>query len=803
MGNDTANVELKLKATADTAGVQQMRSEFDGLITDLKTSVAAALSEQGASPEFIQQAVDGIDALTAKLNTAGEGSVEKFNAEIGKMVAEMQAAAEVEGKRIEQAKLRAAEQQREKQDAEDAINLTRRRREEDQLAMEQEALAARRRIAALQEEREMAKSVAQARQMSTEQRIERGVMGKGAYDPREDVERLKQVDAQTSRNIAGMRGYQGSVGDAALAFAYFADDAQYGLRGIMNNIPQLALMLGLGSGLAGVISVAAVAASFLWEKFGGAKEAAKQTEEAKQRTEELTTAINAASEAASRMFQADFDKYLAGLREATELWATQKGHISEALAYQNELAKAEQAAAQAKLEIERQNKLAGAKSDEERKQINADYDLRKADIAQSGQKEAMQRAVESQQLSENSLKARIGDAQGSKDAAQQTARNLNAANQGIVGGIGQQSDQARRERERAENGGLIKAQEDEMRQRLERQQQRRDTPMRSKKQLDEFQAEQAKIDALEKSISESYKKRDELAITKDGDREKLTTGKGVTFEGAKKDANEAAQQAAKARGDKDADKAVDHVSEAKYTAAERQLNDNADAAVAASKEALEADKKIIELKLELAALEKQGVVLKARQVAQQAEADAAEAKRVADKNAADQKADEEHLKKQKEEQARKLENDAAEMEKGGLFAGAAAKRNEAAKLRLKDDATPEEKRKLEMENAARLHDGVEKSTAYRQKKEAQDIGGKAGNLGTNLGEAGKDLKEAAEKLKDGATEKELEAVAAEIKELAPTLKQKFAGQEKLFSQILNDLKTLKSQLANSRGGSGS
>ncbi len=760
MGNDTANVELKLKATADTAGVQQMRSEFDGLITDLKTSVAAALSEQGASPEFIQQAVDGIDALTAKLNTAGEGSVEKFNAEIGKMVAEMQAAAEVEGKRIEQAKLRAAEQQREKQDAEDAINLTRRRREEDQLAMEQEALAARRRIAALQEEREMAKSVAQARQMSAEQRIERGVMGKGAYDPREDVERLKQVDAQTSRNIAGMRGYQGSVGDAALAFAYFADDAQYGLRGIMNNIPQLALMLGLGSGLAGVISVAAVAASFLWEKFGGAKEAAKQTEEAKQRTEELTTAINAASEAASRMFQADFDKYLSGLREATELWATQKGHISEALAYQNELAKAEQAAAQAKLEIERQNKLAGAKSDEERKQINADYDLRKADIAQSGQKEAMERAVETQKLSENSLKARIGDAEGAKGSAQKSAANLNADNQGIVGGIGQQSDQAKNRQDSIAAQAGIDALDSLGRDLTEKENERR---------------------------NKFIKQREEADLTKEADEAKLRTGQGLTFDKAKAQATENG----------------DTASVAKYTEAERQLKDNAEAAAKATAEALEADKKITELKLALAALEKQGVLLKARQLAQQAEADAAEAKRAADKAAADQKADEEHLKKQREEAARKLENDAAEMEKGGLFAGAAAKRNEAAKLRLKDDATPEEKRKLEMENAARLHDGVEKSTAYRQKKEAQDIGGKAGNLGANLGEAGKDLKEAAEKLKDGATEKELEAVAAEIKELAPTLKRKFAGQEKLFSQILNDLKTLKSQLANSRGGSGS
>lgn len=756
MGDNESQVKIKIVTTADSSGVDQARSQYDELFAGLKKGVTDALKGEGAGGEFIAHVADEFDRLNAVLNETGASSDEVAQ-KIAQLEQGLQEAAKVEMKRLEQLKVGMMQALAEKDAEEEALSLARRRKQEDQLAAEQEALASRRRIAALQEERELARSVAQARQMSAEQRIERGVMGQGAYDPREDVERLKQVDAQTSRNIAGMRGYQGSIGDAALAFAYFADDAQYGLRGIMNNIPQLALMLGVGSGLAGVLSVAAIAVNFLWEKFSGASEAAKQTDEATKQTEELTTAITEASEAASRLFQTDFEKYLASLREATELWERQKGHISEALGYQNELAKAEQAAAQAKLEIERQNTLAGAKSDEERKMINAEYDLRKADISQSGQKEAMQRAVDAQALGENSLKARIGDAQAAKDSAQQSATNLTTANQGMIEGIGQQSDQARRRNDSSAAQAEINYLDSLGRDLTARENERR---------------------------NKAIKERENADLTKEADEAKLKSGKGLTFDGAKADA--------KAAGD--------NASVAKYIEAERQLNDNAEAAAKATALALEADKKITELKLELTALEKQGVLLKARQVAQQAEADAADAKRAADKLAADQKADEEHLKKQREEQLRKLENDAKELDKQGLFAAGAKKRNEANTLKLGDDATPEQKRALERENAERLSEGVEKSTAYRTKAEAKEAGSKLSNLGSNLGEAGKDLKEAAEKLKDGATEKELEAVAAELKGLAPVLNKKFAGQEAKFSEILKELQMLKSQIANQRGG---
>jgi len=70
---------------------------------------------------------------------------------------------------------------------------------------------------------------------------------------------------------AGAAGQQfGSFGSTAgqgiLQLAYAVDDLQYGLRGIVNNIPGLLSNLGFGAGLAGVAAIAAVAVSQIESK---------------------------------------------------------------------------------------------------------------------------------------------------------------------------------------------------------------------------------------------------------------------------------------------------------------------------------------------------------------------------------------------------------------------------------------------------------------------------------------------------------------------------------------------------------
>lgn len=87
-------------------------------------------------------------------------------------------------------------------------------------------------------------------------------------------------------------------GQNMLQLAYAADDAQYGMRGLMNNIPMLAQSLGLGAGLAGVISIAAVAVNFLWDKLSklgsGASDAADALSQSAQAIENSQARIAAA-----------------------------------------------------------------------------------------------------------------------------------------------------------------------------------------------------------------------------------------------------------------------------------------------------------------------------------------------------------------------------------------------------------------------------------------------------------------------------------------------------------------------------
>lgn len=83
--------------------------------------------------------------------------------------------------------------------------------------------------------------------------------GDGAKRVAEDLKRVSQEAAKvapTSRNNA----------QALLETSRAFEDMQYGIRGVLNNIPSLVQSLGMGAGMAGGISIAAVAATALLPK---------------------------------------------------------------------------------------------------------------------------------------------------------------------------------------------------------------------------------------------------------------------------------------------------------------------------------------------------------------------------------------------------------------------------------------------------------------------------------------------------------------------------------------------------------
>lgn len=94
------------------------------------------------------------------------------------------------------------------------------------------------------------------------------------------TEKKLQEAHDSSRKLAGTIGRRGNAGAAVLEFSRAFEDAQYGIRGVLNNLPGLIAMLGGGAGLAGVISILAVAGVQLWEKMQqGPKDSTKAAEE--------------------------------------------------------------------------------------------------------------------------------------------------------------------------------------------------------------------------------------------------------------------------------------------------------------------------------------------------------------------------------------------------------------------------------------------------------------------------------------------------------------------------------------------
>jgi catalase-peroxidase len=90
-----------------------------------------------------------------------------------------------------------------------------------------------------------------------------------AAEARRTAESVDQVADSTKQLGTTGYGSKGNAGTAALEFSRAFEDAQYGIRGVLNNIPSLIFALGGGAGLAGALSIAAVAGSQLWSRLGG------------------------------------------------------------------------------------------------------------------------------------------------------------------------------------------------------------------------------------------------------------------------------------------------------------------------------------------------------------------------------------------------------------------------------------------------------------------------------------------------------------------------------------------------------
>nr|DAI25306.1 MAG TPA: hypothetical protein [Caudoviricetes sp.] len=149
-------------------------------------------------------------------------------------------------------------------------------------------------IAKLEEARKAGNNVAQADALRNIQELEK---------------RLRSASAGSQKATRSIK----NMGQGALQAAYFFDDLQYGIRGIMNNIPGLVMGFGGGAGLAGAVSIAVLAGAKLYEWMGKTEDksadlAKKMKEQSKEIAESYRESLRASYQALQEFNQQERTK---------------------------------------------------------------------------------------------------------------------------------------------------------------------------------------------------------------------------------------------------------------------------------------------------------------------------------------------------------------------------------------------------------------------------------------------------------------------------------------------------------------
>ncbi len=749
MADSTTNIDINLRSTADTSGVEKMRSQQAELFDDLKRGVAETLSAGGADPKFISHVVDEFERLKKELQETG-ATGDEVVAKIVKLEQSLTAAAAAEEKRIRQLKVNFETALHEKDEEEEAAALQRRRREEDQLAMEREGIL-------LKKNTEL---------------LEQQIM------ERLKAERVAKESVQTVKGVGtAMQGTKRDIAGATLTAAQFADDMQYGLRAVTNQIPQLAAALGLGTGVAGILGLAAVAVNLLWNKFGGAKEAKADTDKVTESLSVMKTALKNAGAAAEEVFKADLKTYMAEVDRLTGTWEHVAGVIQKVLGYHNDLAKVQTEIANHQLEIERQNALAGANTDEERKAVNTKFDARKAVINDASDIDQARRNLDAQQAHDELLRRQFGNVAAGRDDA--------------LGKVGEADKEQQRYKERyggvSDQGRQVEAYDAALKARKEAQERfaALNKPGATAESTGSYEGE---YEELEAKLEELHNAIAQKAAGIDAARKALDSGKGLSFEGLKKDADKAGSStdAEEKRGAQGLAQAVSATEgEQKEIDAKRKA---AEEAVTKQTQELE---KIRQAGVES---ERQMKLLKSRLQAAELKDSESFAKAATAQVTADKEAPEKLRKQQLEEQARKLENDRKAAELDDDAKEARRLQTEIERNKLPVDASDEQRRAIVLGAQER-----EKQAQQKNKQpEVNAVADKATNLANNLGPAGAALKQAAAKLKDGATGEELQELLNQILNVTELTAQKFPAGDKLMQDFKKRIEKLERELRSQR-----
>lgn len=224
----------------------------------------------------------------------------------------------------------------------------------------------------------------------------RNALEMAEHDAKAWAVRMRAYQAANSGALAGAgRGGRGvNVGQGMLELSRGVEDAQYGIKGILNNIPVLMMALGASGGLAGAVSIAAVAFSVFGKDLMDFSE--EKIQFAKQRLQELDAQLQ------KRIAQKAIEELAAAQKKLAD--GTTKANDT----FKDQITYLEQAAALAKAVAASRTALANAEIDyangTESEKIIAKYKIEN-DAAQAAHDAALKQIREERAANEERLAA--------------------------------------------------------------------------------------------------------------------------------------------------------------------------------------------------------------------------------------------------------------------------------------------------------------------------------------------------------------------------------------------------------------
>lgn len=291
-------IEITLKSSFDSKGVEEARKQIESLRNAGKPSSGQNTNtnadDQAKALEKEAQAEERRQKKAQEAADAIEQSRRREKAALEELVAELEKY---------QAALKKATQQENHPDRLKALKNI------DELEKRISALTR-----AQEREAQAAEKAARAEAQAAEK----------SRALNQSTQQLDKGSQQATRSVKNM-------GQGALQAAYFFDDLQYGIRGIMNNIPGLVMGFGGGAGLAGAISIAVLAGAKLYEWMGKTEDksadlAKKMKEQSKEIAESYRKSLRASYQALQEFNQQertktvneDYQNYVKGITREFE-----------------------------------------------------------------------------------------------------------------------------------------------------------------------------------------------------------------------------------------------------------------------------------------------------------------------------------------------------------------------------------------------------------------------------------------------------------------------------------------------------